>query len=274
MPVLALDFDGVICDSAQECLISACFARANARGERFEPRLSAVPKPLGAAFSQMRPFVRIGMDYLVALDLIERKAPVASQDDFDNGLAARLDSICREYGVADADALETYFHDARTVLREQDVDAWMALNPLYDGMALGLNACRDRFNAIYVVTNKPTKAALAILAHHGVALPEAHVLGSDKFEAATAKNDHLHRVSAMASVPFEDIHFVDDQVAHLIAAAGLGANCYLAGWGYTSAEQIRAATEAGISVCGETELLHWMPAVLRGESAALGRGAA
>ena len=141
-------------------------------------------------------------------------------------------------------------------------------------MAQGLNACRNWLDAIYVVTNKPTNAAFAILVHHDMSLAESHVLGSDKFQAASAKNDHLQRVTEMAGVPFEDIHFVDDQVAHLVAASKLGTNCYLPEWGYISEAQIRVAEVAGIPVRKESELPNWMPSVLRGNEGAVGRGAA
>ena len=41
--VIALDFDGVICDSAAECVVSAYGAYVQAKGEGFDPMKSEVP---------------------------------------------------------------------------------------------------------------------------------------------------------------------------------------------------------------------------------------
>jgi hypothetical protein len=54
--------------------------------------------------------------------------------------------------------------------------------------------------------------------------------------------------------------FVDDKLRHLDDVAGLGVRCVLAGWGYNSERERRAAVERGYTVAGlidlERQLLH------------------
>ena len=65
-----------------------------------------------------------------------------------------------------------------------------------------------------------------------------------------------------SKVSYSDIHFVDDQVAHLESAQGLGVNCYLAAYGYTTEKQVERARGLGIKVLEEGDLAGWMGGVL------------
>ena len=72
----------------------------------------------------------------------------------------------------------------------------------------------------------------------------------------------MRLVTEASKVSYADIHFVDDQVAHLESAQGLGVNCYLAAYGYTTEKQIDRARGLGIRVLDEEDLPKWMGGVL------------
>ena len=80
--------------------------------------------------------------------------------------------------------------------------------------------------------------------------------------ASPDKNVHMRLVTEAANVTYADIHFVDDQVAHLESAQGLGVNCYLAAYGYTTEKQVERARGLGIRVLEEGDLVGWMGEVL------------
>ena len=91
--VIALDFDGVICDSAAECVVSAYGAFLEAKGEEFDPLASPVPDYFRDGFYRMRPLIRDGRDYLMILYLLDLGVPMSDQKDFDDALEARLPDL-------------------------------------------------------------------------------------------------------------------------------------------------------------------------------------
>ncbi len=259
--IIALDFDGVICDSAAECLVSAYRAFASARGVSLEPGAGTVPDRWREGFYRLRPFTRDGKDYLMVLHLLDIGASIHTQADFDSESDARIQDLLRIYGAGSARDLEARFQESRRAIRLRDEEAWMEMNPLYQGVAEALDRCRDGLESIYVTTFKPTDAAARILRHHRVPFPEGQILGGDKIGESADKNGHMERVHGMTSVPLEDIHYVDDQVSHLRAALGLGVRCYLATWGYNTDQQAEEARGLGIRLLAEAELPNWMEEV-------------
>lgn len=261
--IIALDFDGVICDSAAECLVSAYQAFASVRGVSFAPEADAVPDRWQDGFYRLRPFTRDGKDYLMVLHLLDIGVSIHTQADFDSESDARMRNLLEIYGAGSARDLDSRFQESRKAIRLRDEEAWMEMNPLYQGVAEALDRCRDGFDSIYVTTFKPTDAAARILRHHRIPLPEGQILGVDKIGESADKNNHMERVRGMTSVPLEDIHYVDDQVSHLRAALGLGVLCYLATWGYNNDQQAEEARGLGIRLLAEAEFPDWMEVLTR-----------
>ena len=256
--ILALDFDGVICDSARECLVSSYAAFAAAKGLDFVPELAQVPERFSREFFRIRPFVRDGEDYLKCLYFIDGGLSIRSQEDFDNRSSELLTEISGFYGVEGDRGLEAHFQQSRARVRERDESAWMDMNPLYAGMVEALTGRQGDLDSVYVTTSKPTDPALRILMHHGVEIPEERILGKDKVVKTIAKNGHMARVQELTSAPLEKIHLLDDQISHLKAASGLGVTCYLASWGYNTSEQWEEARNEGIEVLEEKDIPSWM----------------
>lgn len=261
--ILALDFDGVICDSAGECLFTSYSYYAPIAGLAPAPHLDEISESLRKKFYRIRPFIRDGKDYMLILYFITKGIPIEIQEDFDQGSLEHLNRVCQEVGAADAKELEEFFQRQRRDIRARDETAWLGLNPLYRKLEEGLLACQDLFDQIYVTTSKPTDAVVKILAHHRIPLPENHIYGYDKVQKDRGKNGHLNKVRELTKAPFEKIHLVDDQISHLKAARQLGANCYHAGWGYTTEQQQEEANAAGITSLNQETMAGWMAQILR-----------
>ena len=260
--VIALDFDGVICDSAAECVVSAYGAFCQAKGEAFDPLVSSVPDYFRDGFYRMRPLIRDGRDYLMILYLLDLRVPMSDQKDFDDALETRLPDLLGLFGVESGPELEAAFQRYRAGFRERDESGWMDRNPLYPGMIKALSERQGDLRSVFVTTSKPSTVSKGILEHNGFTLPDGHVLGKDMVGASPDKNVHMRLVTEASKVSYADIHFVDDQVAHLESAQGLGVNCYLAAYGYTTEKQIDRARELGIRVLEEEDLPKWMGGVL------------
>ena len=260
--VIALDFDGVICDSAAECVVSAYGAYVEAKGEEFDPMESAVPGYFRDGFYRLRPLIRDGRDYVMILYLLDLGVVVEDQDAFDHALETRLPGLLNIFGVADGPGLEAAFQRYRAGFRGRDEGGWMDRNRLYEGMVESLSQREGDLGDVFVTTSKPSTVARGILEHKGFVLPDGHVLGKDMVGSSPDKNVHMRLVTEQSGARYGDIHFVDDQVAHLESAMGLGVNCYLASYGYTTEKQVEKARGLGIRVLEEGELARWMGGVL------------
>ena len=260
--VIALDFDGVICDSAAECVVSAYGAYVHAKGEKFDPMESAAPDYFREGFYRIRPLIRDGRDYVMILYLLDLGVPIEDQEDFDHALETRLPDLLDIFGVEDGPGLEAAFQRYRAGFRGRDEMGWMDRNPLYSGMLHALRQRDGDLSRVFVTTSKPSHVAKGILEHNGFMLPEGHALGKDMVGTSPDKNVHMRLVTEASGAGYEDIHFVDDQVAHLESAMGLGVNCYLASYGYTTEKQVDKARGLGIRVLEEGELAGWMDGLL------------
>jgi phosphoglycolate phosphatase-like HAD superfamily hydrolase len=259
--VLALDFDGVICDSAGECLYSAYNTYAAVRGLQDAASVTDIRSDWYDTFYQIRPYIRDGKDYFVILYFLENEISVESQTQFDDQSAAVMQEVCSLAEVENKDDLEKHFQDSRRAIRAKDEAAWFDMNPLYDRMREGLDSLGPGFEGVYITTSKPTDAATKILYHNGIEIPEPQILGKDKVKKTVAKNSQMEAVASAANIELSEILFLDDQVSHLTAAQKIGVQCFVATWGYNTDEQVEEAVQAGIPLLSEDDISEWTGAV-------------
>lgn len=245
MRVLALDFDGVLCDSSREVLVVAVDAYAALqpasallsglralRGRALAGDESFRSDPLYRRFAELLPLGNRAEDFGVALWAIDRGLRVLDQ--------AGYDAAHRHVGGAWRDAFHDRFYAAREALRAADLEGWRRLHLPYSGLAETLR-CRSGAWRCAVATAKDGRSVRLLLADLGLADAIDAALILDK-ETGVDKTSHLTELSARTAVPFADITFVDDKVNHLERVAPLGVRPVLAGWGLnTHREHARAA---------------------------------
>lgn len=220
---LFLDFDGVICDSLEECFQSSWLSdKAPAIGGAIPP---PAPSDIAyrAAFRACRPFVRSGEDYVVLHRLIASGKAPESQAEFD----AALSRVGPE-GLA---AIKAGLYAVRESLLELHRDLWLGWNPLYPGMAGALNRLASNPRA-RILSTKKAEFIAEILAHQGVLWPAERIIYS-------GKERKLDIVGRMAGG--DPSILIDDQVEHLDFAHP-SCSCYAALWGYVTLTAISEST--------------------------------
>jgi phosphoglycolate phosphatase-like HAD superfamily hydrolase len=222
---LFLDFDGVICDSLEECFQSSYLAdNAPDIGPCLPP---AAPAEIAyrAAFRACRPFVRSGEDYVVLHRLIAAGKAPGSQAEFDRALElVGQESLAR---------MKASLYATREALLERHRGLWLGWNPLYPGMAGTLNGLAGNGRVIILSTKKAEFIA-EILKHQRVRWPEERIVYSGK----ELKLDVVGRLAGGGKSAL-----IDDQVEHLDFSHPSCA-CYAALWGYVTREAITEATPA------------------------------
>jgi phosphoglycolate phosphatase-like HAD superfamily hydrolase len=214
-----LDFDGVICDSLPETLVSSWRGYYALRAEK-EP--SAVPITLLEDFRKLRPFVRSGEDFILIHELIAAGISIKSQEVFDAHLA--------ETGAVKIENYKEAFYAARRDFLINHREYWINLNSLYPHAS----ACLSNWASspfLYILSTKRTKYIVEILTAKGIDIDPARVLSC----AAKEKNTTILRI--LASRGSKKAMFIDDQIDHLTIDSAHGPADprilgYLAAWGY------------------------------------------
>ena len=248
MKALALDFDGVLSDSAREAFVVALRSYAALRPRTRLAAAAARPEPeaqpaLYAGFLDLMPLGNRAEDYAVALAALEGGAQLRDQ--------AAYDAFYAGQDVAFLRAFHARFYAERRAFAAADPEGWLRLLGPY---APFLELLRRRAgSAVYAIATAKDRASVErLLARYGVAdLFEPRWI-LDK-ELGLGKRAHLAALAEGLGVPFAEITFVDDKVNHLEAVAPLGVRCALAGWGYNGARERDRAREVGFPVCSLAE---------------------
>jgi phosphoglycolate phosphatase-like HAD superfamily hydrolase len=250
--VLALDFDGVISDSAPECFVTALRSyveggsggRFAAAGEAFDgagvPRLAEVrAHPLYPDFLAAMPLGNRAEDFGVSLAALESGCVLADQAAYDRFAASRSAGWLQEF--------HERFYRVRAALRRADPEGWLQLVGPYPSF-LDLLRRRARDATLAIATAKDRESVRLLLRAYGVddLFDDGRIF--DK-EVGVSKAEHLTRLRERVGCGFGEITFVDDKVNHLDVAASLGVRCALAGWGFNGEREVALAERAGYLVC-------------------------
>ncbi len=249
MKVLALDFDGVISDSAAEAFVVAMQTYAElCPSSRLAAGADELPSggyakiqanQIYPAFVELMPLGNRAEDYAVALRLIDRDTAVVDQAEYDEHRQAQ--------GARFLEDFHHLFYQRRRALLEADEGAWLALLRPYSDFVEVLRRRADDA-VLALATAKDRNSVEVLLRTYGIAdlFPSERIL--DK-EAGVSKRAHLSVLRQRLSVAFADITFVDDKVNHLQSVASLGVRCALAAWGYNARREHEIARSLGYPVC-------------------------
>ena len=224
--LLALDFDGVICDTAREACRSAwqvCRELVALNGDTPPPELMSM-------FVRLRPVLEHGWEFPVLVLAILDGIPEATlREAFQTTVRQQ---VLEKYRLTPRE-LAARVDGVRDRAIRRGLDEWLADQALYPGMADRLRTSLERQELIYVITTKEGRFAQKLLETHGVTLPPERVWGK---EQARPKPELLRVLAKTHGLAYRDIWFVEDRLKTLqavereadLAAVGL----YLALWGY------------------------------------------
>ena len=236
---LFLDFDGVICNSIDECYVSSWLAyhglakhawpsdgRAGARASEdagSDIALSDLPDSVPIAdhgrFTRYRPLIRRGGDYLLLQYCVDNGIELETQCD--------LDSMSADLGEEGTEATHTQFYRAREQLLRDDPEYWLQLNTLYPEVARHLSRLAERH---WIITTKEASFAQRILAYHAVEWPLERIICSGKSRKFSVIEDMLEELPERRAI------LVDDQIDHLKEQTRPDVYGVLAAWGFVMPE--------------------------------------
>jgi phosphoglycolate phosphatase-like HAD superfamily hydrolase len=231
MRVLALDFDGVISDSAREAFAVALRTYSTLRPAS-QLRES---EELYRGFVELMPLGNRAEDYAVALIALEEKAAIPDQ--------AAYDSFYRRQDPEQLGVFHERFYEIRTAWAERDPEGWRRMLAPFPGVLEILHRRASQVT-LAIATAKDRLSVGRLLRDYGIDSLFRADLVLDK-ETGVSKRAHLELLQRRLKVPFHAITFIDDKVSHLDQAAALGVRCGLAAWGYNGRREWDAALRTG-----------------------------
>jgi phosphoglycolate phosphatase-like HAD superfamily hydrolase len=242
--LLALDFDGVIVNSIEECLVVGYNSLQKHLGPGgFINRLNELEKEQVLASRQMRNFIRHSEDYIYIFYALLRSASIQNQREFDKFLKQYADL---------KDTFHEVFYLERSRFLEMEQQRWLELNPLYPGIEDFIRnyRCPDR---LVIVTTKKAEFVEVTLTAAGIRFPAENLFSADM---GLSKSALISEILRSRAIQPQEFYFIDDQVDTLIKAKPLGINLYLAHWGYTNENQVQLAEQEEIAVLSRADFFN------------------
>jgi phosphoglycolate phosphatase-like HAD superfamily hydrolase len=248
--VFALDFDGVLCDSASEGAVTAWRSGGKIWPEWRGPE---PPEDCRVRFVQLRPLVETGYQMPLLMRLIHDHINDA---EILSGFGPLCDGLMKSHGLTRPQLVDL-FGQARDEWIAQDSADWLSRHRFYPGVLARFRNALD-LHPVFILTTKGERFVRELLDAAGAIMPGERILG---FERKISKARMLEQVMAEPSLQGARIHFVEDRVETLFAVAGNphleGVRLYLADWGYnTPAQREQARRHPRISVSGLDRFLH------------------
>lgn len=244
------DFDGVVCDSCDECTISAwrtckilhaLVGAEDAAGD-------TPPDWLFDKMREIRPAIEVGWQIPVLLSVFLEQRAKATPD----SPALGVPEIIRQYRALVGDWLRANelreedmvrtFGQVRDGWMATDLTSWLDINTFYDGISRGITDCRGE---VALVTTKQHRFATALVRHAGIeerAMPTDSIYGLGMY---ASKADVIVDRMKQGGHAANDTHFFEDRwptIAKCLQDKRLdGVNFYLCAWGYCTAKELELA---------------------------------
>lgn len=222
--ILALDFDGVICDGLLEYFASTKQAYQQIWSK--EPDDSLAP-----SFYRLRPVIETGWEMPILLRALALKVP---QEQIIEDFQAIARKIVESEGL-EKQAVAQSLDGARDSWIKNDLDSWLKLHRVYPGVIERLQKIISSQTKVYIVTTKEGRFANQLLQQQGVNLPIAQIIGK---ESKRPKYETLRIIRDRHQQPGESLSlfFVEDRLKALQQVTQQPdldlVNLFLADWGY------------------------------------------
>jgi phosphoglycolate phosphatase-like HAD superfamily hydrolase len=244
--ILALDFDGVVCDGRPEYFETAWQAYVAAWPK---PLTTTRPATVAERFRALRPLIESGWEMPLLVHALLAGVDGAALASRHAWLQA-APALMKTAGVS-AEGLGRALNRVRDEWFARDATGWLAHHRFYPGVAGRLVSLLDGPTRVVIVTTKTERFARALLAGADQRLSAVAVIGREPGQPVP-KPVVLRRLADAQGLDSgaAGLWFVEDMLETLRATASrddlAGVRLFLADWGYnTPADRAHVTAEAG-----------------------------
>ena len=225
--ILALDFDGVVCDGLIEYFEVAWRTYC----QIWSPANDTPPDDLALRFYRLRPVIETGWEMPVLIKaLIEGFS--------DDQILQSWTNITPQILAADnleAKAVSTKLDHLRDEWIQTDLNGWLSLHRFYPGVIERLKITLKSEIQLYIVTTKEGRFVKELLQQEGVNLPPENIFGK---EIKRPKYETLRELIKKANTQPASLWFVEDRLKTLQLVQQQSdlnhVQLFLADWGYNT----------------------------------------
>ncbi|MBD2520662.1 HAD family hydrolase [Nostoc sp. FACHB-973] len=220
----ALDFDGVIADGLNECILVTWNGYYGKSLDDFSLQgLANVPDWFIVRFTQCRNFAKHLRHFAVAI--FDRDTPIYTQEDYEQ-LYLSLDT-------SEVDNFTQKVNNYRANARTEKESLWLEMHTLYPNMQSFL----ERLEVpLYIVSAKDSASIIKILARTGINVSPKRVFGEQRYKPVA-----LQEIQQRENLHPAEIFFLDDNIMNVIEAKEETYSAYWASWGYRAEHHLELA---------------------------------
>lgn len=232
--ILALDFDGVICNGLIEYFETAWRTYC----QIWSPPSQTYAPDLAASFYGLRPVIETGWEMPVLIRALLVGIPKEKIVQDWSGIAQQL---LKEAGLVAADVGKK-LDQLRDEWIATDLASWLSLHRFYPGVVERLRLLLASPVQPVIVTTKEGRFVKALLQQQGVQMPEQWIIGK---ESKRPKHQTIRELIGRRTGTPSDLWFVEDRLKTLqLVQQQLdldSVKLYLADWGYNTVAEREVA---------------------------------
>lgn len=228
--ILALDFDGVICDGLIEYFQTAWHTYCKI----WLPDNTTPSEDLASSFYYLRPVIETGWEMPILIRALVLKIPTKRILLEWKAIAQQL---LQQSDLTAAD-IATRLDNFRDEWIASDLAGWLSLHRFYPGVVGRLRSLINSQVQLMIVTTKEGRFVSQLLQQQGVKLPEKRIFGK---ESKRPKHQTLRELIEETTGTPLSIWFVEDRLKTLQLVQQQtdldNVNLFLADWGYNTAAE-------------------------------------
>lgn len=234
--ILALDFDGVICDGLIEYFEVAWRTYC----QIWSPVDNTPPDDLALRFYRLRPVIETGWEMPV---LIKALVDKISESRILQEWTTITPQILLDHNLS-SQTISAKLDNLRDEWITTDLDGWLSLHRFYPGVLEKIKLTIASETKLYIVTTKEGRFVQQLLQREGVNLPPAAIFGK---EVKRPKYEILRELIQQAENKPVHLWFVEDRIKTLQLVQQQtdleDVKLFLADWGYNTQTERKAAQD-------------------------------
>ena len=245
------DFDGVVCDSCDECTVSALRTLKSLRVID-DDAPDYPPDWLFSKMREIRPAIEVGWQIPVLLSVFweqhqkqlkDATVKVMSVDEIIKNYESLVDEWLSKNKLTESDMIDT-FGTIRDEWIQNDLQSWLDINTFYDGVSNSINTCCNGKSVL--VTTKQQRFAIALCRHAGItetSLPDNLIYGLGQYKnKADVIVDQMNEDGGYDAT---NTYFFEDRYPTLLKCLKdtrlQDVKLHLCSWGYVTKEELELA---------------------------------
>lgn len=248
--ILALDFDGVICDGLIEYFQTAWSAYC----QIWQPADTTPPDGLAEQFYPLRPVIETGWEMPVLLRSLLQHTPA---EEILQDWPRIAETLVKDENI-DPKALAKAVDGSRDLWIQADLDHWLSQHRFYPGLLEWIGTYLQSPTHTVIISTKEGRFIQQLLAQQDVDMPPHHIYGKEvkrpKYETLRMVMEDVQSTTTpkRTGEPLKVV-FIEDRLNALQLVAAQPdlshVQLYLADWGYnTSVDRSKVSEIKGIEL--------------------------